>query len=411
MTIQNDSITSVAQLVPLIKVAESLGVDTLTRTDDTEAVYVWMSNLLVRVRYAFLSKKDRGIVRKYIYLYSGYTLSHVDTLIAKYRKSGKIVRAPRTQHTFEKVYTREDIALLARTANAYNHQNGRALREVCYDMYHLYGDVRFERLHRISSSHIYNLKKTPTYRNEALDYTKTKPTKVDIGERKKPYPEGKPGFLRVDLVHQGDLDKEKGVYHINLVDEVTQDEVVVCAEGISEMFLAPALEEALQSFPFHIRNFHSDNGSEYINKTVARLLEKMLVSQTKSRARRSNDNGLVEGKNAAVIRKVMGHTHIPKRHAGAINEFYRAYLNPCVRFHRFCAFPDNEVLPNGKIVKRYREYKTPMQKLMSLPHFEHFLRDGVTKESLLDASKKQTHLQAAEELQKARKKLFASFRK
>jgi len=41
-------------------------------------------------------------------------------------------------------------------------------------------------------------------------------------------------------------------------------------------------------------NFHSDNGSEYINYVVADLLNKANVSQTKSRARKSNDNALVE---------------------------------------------------------------------------------------------------------------------
>ena len=54
-----------------------------------------------------------------------------------------------------------------------------------------------------------------------MHYTKTKPAPVKIGERTKPINNGQPGFLRVDSVHQGDKDGEKGVYHINLVDEVT----------------------------------------------------------------------------------------------------------------------------------------------------------------------------------------------
>jgi len=411
INMKDNNIVSVEQLQALIQGAESLGVESVERKDSIEDVYAWMTDLLIRLRYRFLAKKEKGVVRKYLHLYSGYTMSHVDTLIGQYKSAGKIERAPCTQNSFERVYTREDIALLAEVANAYSQQNAKALRKVCNDMYHVYEDVRFERLQRISASHIYNLKKTPTYQNETLEYTKTKPTAVDIGVRKKPFPNGRPGFLRVDSVHQGDLDKEKGVYHINLVDEITQDEIVVCVAGISEEFLKPALEEALSSFPFNILNFHSDNGSEYINKTVAKLLNKLVISQTKSRSRRSNDNGLVEGKNAAVIRKHMGRMHIPKRHAGAINDFYREYLNPFVRFHRFCAYPDEEVLESGKIVKKYREYKTPIQKLISLPDFEQYLKKGITKESLLLESREQTHLQAAEEMQKARKKLFASFKK
>ena len=85
-------------------------------------------------------------------------------------------------------------------------------------------------------------------------------------------------------MHQGDNGNEKGVYHINLVDEVTQWQVVCCVEGISERFLIPALEKALSLFPFEIVNFHSDNGSEYINYTVATLLEKMRIAQTKRKS-------------------------------------------------------------------------------------------------------------------------------
>ena len=80
---------------------------------------------------------------------------------------------------------------------------------------------------------------------------------------------------------------------------MTQFEVVVSVERISEVYLIPALEHLLASFPFVIRGFHADNGSEYINRRVARLLEKLRIEFTKSRARHSNDNALVECKNGS----------------------------------------------------------------------------------------------------------------
>ena len=67
------------------------------------------------------------------------------------------------------------------------------------------------------------------------------PLPVAIGERRKPEPGGRPGYLRVDTVHQGDLDGVKGVYHINAVDEVTQWQVVGAVEHISEAWLEPLL--------------------------------------------------------------------------------------------------------------------------------------------------------------------------
>lgn len=76
----------------------------------------------------------------------------------------------------------------------------------------------------------------------------------------------------MDTVHQGDLDGVKGVYHINAVDEITQWQIVGATAQISEAYLLPVLETMLSQFPFRIRNFPSDNGSEFINHRVAKLL-------------------------------------------------------------------------------------------------------------------------------------------
>ena len=90
-------------------------------------------------------------------------------------------------------------------------------------------------------------------------------------------------------MHQGDLDKVKGVYHIDVVDAVTQYQFVGSAERISEHYLLPVLESLLEAFPFRLRGFHSNNGSKYVNHRVAELLEKLRVGEfTKSRPRRSN---------------------------------------------------------------------------------------------------------------------------
>jgi transposase InsO family protein len=213
--------------------------------------------------------------------------------------------------------------------------------------------------------------------------------------------------LRVDTVHQGDFGKEKGVYHINLVDEVTQWEVIVAVEQLTEACVEPALEAAFSIFPFHIRNFHSDNGSEYINDIVQQFLRRFVVKQTKSRPRHSNDNGLAETKNGAVIRKHMGYRHIPQPYAARINVFYREHLIPYVNFHRPCAFPDVTVLPNGKRIVKYKEYKTPLKKLLSLDKPEQYLRTGITLDDLRRQASEKFPNQAAEDMQEANRKLFS----
>jgi hypothetical protein len=187
-------------------------------------------------------------------------------------------------------------------------------------------------------SHLYNLRKSIPYTRHRHHFEKTQPKPSKIGERRKPQPHGKPGYIRIDTVHQGDLDKQIGVYHINAVDEVTQFEVMFTVEKISEIYLIPALEQLLETFPFTMLGFHSDNGLEYINKRVADLLEKLLIEFTKSRSRHSNDNALAERKNGAVVRKLFGYSHIPQRWAPLINRFNQQYLNPYLNFHRPCAW-------------------------------------------------------------------------
>ncbi|WP_419597524.1 DDE-type integrase/transposase/recombinase, partial [Thiolapillus sp.] len=219
---------------------------------------------------------------------------------------------------------------------------------------------------------------------------------------------GQPGYIRIDTVHQGDLDKQKGVYHINVVDEVTQFEVVCCVERISERYLIPALEQLLETFPFVVQGFHSDNGSEYINRKVAKLLEKLRIEFTKSRPRHSNDNALAESKNGAVVRKLFGYEHIPQRWAPQINAFNHEYLNPYLNYHRPCFFPTTTTDAKGKQRKTYAytNMMTPYDKLKSLPDAANYLKPGITFETLNQVALQISDNEAADQMKKARQKLF-----
>jgi transposase InsO family protein len=247
------------------------------------------------------------------------------------------------------------------------------------------------------------------YRQRRMVYQPTRPVPVAIGERRAPRPEGRPGYLRVDTVHQGDREGLKGVYHVNAVDEVTQWQVVGATAQISEAALLPVLEAVLRQFPFRIRGFHSANGSEFINHTVAALLNKLLIEQTKSRPRHSNDNGLAESKNSAVVRKHMGYGYIAAPHAAAIEAFYEQHFNAYLNFHRPCGVGESVVGPKGKVKKKYRWYATPWEILRQLPDLARHLQSGVTIEELDRQARAKTDTQAAVEMQEAKRKLFAGF--
>jgi transposase InsO family protein len=379
------------------------------RAANRKELYEWTQATLCTQGYMTLHRSGKGLVKQYISKVMGLSRAQATRLIAQYVASGIVeVRRGRGKR-FTVYYTPADIALLAEVDEAHETLSGPATRKLLYRGYYEFADARYERLADISSAHIYNLRKLRSYRERVMVFTKTRPTPTAIGERRRPEPGGRPGYLRVDTVHQGDLDGVKGVYHINLVDEVTQWEVVGAVERISENYLEPLLQRLLKQFPFRILGFHSDNGSEFINHSIARMLNKLLIEQTKSRPRKSNDNGQVEAKNGAVIRKHMGFNHIASEHADSINAFYEEHFNPYLNFHRPCAVPELKKDSKGRTIRTYKWYATPWEILRQTPAAGGCLKDDVTIEQMEKLAGADSDTEAATKMQKAKQKLFAGF--
>ena len=400
-----EDLTTVDQLTDFLSGTRAVA---FSVRSDTDAGYRWIQGELVKFRYLTLSRKDKGAVVRYLVKVSGYSRQQLTRLIKQYRQSGSLQRRQRTVQGFARRYTAADIGLLAAMDERHDTPCGPAVKKLCERACTVFGQSEYTALASISVSHLYNLRKSTPYTKRRRHIEKTRPQRSGIGERRKPRPLGQPGYIRIDTVHQGDLDGKKGVYHINAVDEVTQFEVVCTVEKISERYLLPALEQLLDTFPFQVLGFHSDNGSEYINKTVAALLEKLRVEFTKSRSRQSNDNALAESKNGAVVRKLFGYSHIPQRFAPLINDFNQQYLNPYLNFHRPCFFPETRTDSQGKQRKvyRYETMMTPYDKLKSLPGADAYLKPGVRFEILDTVAHQISDNQAADRLQKARQTLF-----
>lgn len=371
-----------------------------------EEVYRWVERTLVRHEYAGLRRPDKGVVRLYLAQMTGLSRAQVTRLITGYQATGRVMATSYQRTRFPTIYTAADMDLLAYVDRAHGNLSGPATKRILEREYGEYGQAAYQRLAEISVAHLYRLRNTPAYRKRNTSYQPTRPTPIPIGERRKPQPQGQPGHLRIDTVHQGDQDGNKGVYHINAVDEVTQWEIVAATPQISELWLLPVLEAMLQQFPFVIRGFHSDNGSEFINYTVAGLLGKLLIQQTRSRAHHSGDNGLVESKNGAIIRKHIGYGYIDAQHAEAIDQFHREHLNPYVNFHRPCAVPTVLTAANGKRRRIYQRWATPWELLREVPQCESFLRSGVTLAELEQFAQRQSDTEAALAMQRAKRKLL-----
>lgn len=398
-------LTTVDQLREFLSGTRAVAFSVISDRDDC---YRWLQAELIRFRYLKSSREDKGVIMRYLIKVSGYSRQQLTRLVAQFRQSGRLRRRQRTVAGFKTRYTVEDVRLLAAMDRLHDTPCGPKVKKLCERACTLFGQTEYAALASISVSHLYNLRKSAPYQQLRRHFEKTRPQASRIGERRKPRPNGKPGYIRIDTVHQGDLDKLKGVYHINAVDEVTQFEMVCSVEKISERYLVPALIQLLEDYPFKIRGFHSDNGSEYVNFTVARLLDKLRVEFTKSRARQSNDNALAESKNASVIRKHFGYEHIPQRWAPLLNNFHRQHLNPYLNYHRPCFFPETRTDAKGKERKiyRYENLMTPYEKLKSLPRAKQYLKPGVSFATLNRIAAETSDNQAADQLQKARQKLF-----
>lgn len=372
----------------------------------------FIEQVLKRLHYFALSKSARGVVFAYMRRLSEYSHAQLCRLIAQYRDTESLAPRRRTSRTsFARTYTREDAALLAEVDRLHDTLSGPATKVLLGRAAERFGDPRFARLSRISVSHLYNLRQSEPYRKQRLVHHPTHASRVAIGVRRAPAPEGLPGYIRIDTVHQGDQDGVKGVYHINAVDIVTQWELVACVERISEAYLLPVIALLLEGFPFEVRGFHSDSGSEYVNHDIARLLEKLRIEFTRSRPRHTNDNALAESKNGAIVRKLMGYAHIPQKHATRINTFYCEILNPYLNFHRPCYFAVDTLSSKGKITKTYPHdhIMTPWEKFKSIPDCHSLLKPVITFNLLEEKAHSVSDNEAAKQVQQARQRLFQSF--
>ena len=378
--------------------------------------YEWIEHTLRKFCYHGLKKKkERSSVRRYIRTVTGLSNGQLTRLIKKHKRVGKLIPNydASKKNGFRRKYRSADIALLITTDTAHQHLSGEATKKIMQREYELFHHQEYKTISEISVSHLYTIRNTNRQycSSPAKWIARTKATPVNIGIRAKPWPNGKPGFLRIDTVHSGDLGGKKGAYHINIVDEVTQWEMVATVEAISEFFLQPVIEELLACFPFVIHEFHSDNGSEFINHVTAGLLTKLYIRFTKSRARHSNDNALVESKNGSIIRKFYGRNHIPASWAPAINEFNRQFVNVYLNYHRPSGFAEIKTDRRGKEKKKYTHWMTPYEKFMSLDTPEQYLKPDVSIEKLVNIATAQSDNEFAREMQEAQGNVFKNLRK
>jgi hypothetical protein len=201
---------------------------------DRRELYQFVERTLREHGYGGLKRGDKGLVRRYLGKMTGLSRAQMTRLVGCYQGDSAVQPQAYRRHRFAKRYTAADIALLAEVDEAHQSLSGPATQKILQRAFHDFHQGPYQRLAQLSVAQLYRLRASHAYRQKYLSYQPTRPTQIAIGERRKPDPQGRPGYLRVDTVHQGDGEGAKGVYHINAVDEVTQWQVVGATEQISE---------------------------------------------------------------------------------------------------------------------------------------------------------------------------------
>jgi hypothetical protein len=372
--------------------------------------YEHIERVLRQYSYRRLGKSDKGLVKRYLERTTGLSRAQLTRLVQRYLACGGLGDGrPGVGRQFRPRYRPEDIELLAETDELHGRLSGPATLVLLQRAWEVFGDSRFERLAGLSNGHLYNLRRSRTYVQRLDTQQNTRQARVPIPKPRRPLPESRLGYLRVASVHQGNLAQIKGVYHVWVVDAVTQFKCVESTEQISDLDLLPVLESLQEAFPFRILGLDADAGLESINGQVAQLLEKLRLERfTKSREQNSSDNALVESKDSSVIREQLRYGHTAGRHLQQLHAFNRDVLSPYLNYHRPCYFPYEQVDAKGKLRKRYRrqDIMTPYDKLKSLPHAERFLRTGIDFAKRDARAWQYSDNEAARRLNEARDELF-----
>ena len=399
----NDSgINTIQQIKQFLKASDSLHISLSSVSLETR--YRFIGKVIRRLRYFQLGKGDKHWVLLYLARITGYQRSQLLHLISQARLGKRgwerkpYLRPAKASH---RLYSPLDVKLLEKTDEYHLRLSEKATKEILRREVEVFHHHEYQRIARISHSHISNLRQSPFYRQSWVNHTKKRSRQIGIAQP--PDNQGKPGSIRIDTVHQRDI------YHVNAVDEISQWEVVTAVARINEREMIPALTFLINQFPFVVFNFHSDRGSENINYRVAALLSRLKIKQTKSRPRRPNDNALVETKNGSVIRKNMGWQYLfPHQEIVAmVNDYYTHFFNIYLNYHRPSGYPSLRRDKKGRITKRYDHYQVPYEFLKSLPQAERYLKPGVSFKQLDKIAYQYSDNQFAQLMREKERQLFA----
>lgn len=331
--------------------------------DEREAVYDSVTKILNARQYSRLDRRQKGIVRAFLIETTGYSRAQLTRLIAQWAKFRRLAVNRSDRWRFPTRYTTSDIALLAELDAVHQDLPGPAVKHILAREYHLFGKAEYERLARLSVSHIYNLRRSTEYQHLRAWVQHEPSQMLRLGRNLKPDARREPGYLSIRLVRAYSENELSG-YQICAIDGATKWRVLGCAESLREVHFSPVLEAVLHQFPFQIRGLRSELGIANFDPPTPSI---------EMRAR-----------------------------SDAFQRALTAHLNPYVNYHRPCAFTALERPSTSDRGPRRRTcYLTPYERLVSLSNWQTFLKPGITPLLLKRVSSRMSDTESARQMQHA----------
>jgi hypothetical protein len=175
---------SLVEIEAFVAASESVRFAGCGRTE----IYGWVERLLCHHQYPLQGRRSKGLLRAYVECMTGLSRAQSTRLIGGYVRIGRVAAKPSARPRYQRHYTPGDIELLAAVDEAHERLSGPATRHILKREFEVYGKAEFQRLAKLSNGHLYNLRRSSRYGLRLRHFEKTRPTAVQIGERKKPAP-------------------------------------------------------------------------------------------------------------------------------------------------------------------------------------------------------------------------------
>jgi len=177
--------------------------------------------------------------------------------------------------------------------------------------------------------------------------------------------DAQPGFIEVDLVaHCGESAEGFYLTTLSAVDVATGWCEPVAVWGKGQDRVGGAVYDVRKRLPMPLLGLDSDNGSEFINRSLYDYCQRNGITFTRSRSYKKNDSCHVEQKNWSVVRRVIGYDRFSSKEAFKTLDDVYTLLRLYVNFFQPVMKLVSKRRHGAKVHKVYDTAQTPYHRLL-----------------------------------------------